>query len=155
LVKPFYETNAESKVIVRNGCKLISSIYKCTNDKLSLDDLRFQQYKVLTAKSTFKLEKLPPTVGAATQHSYRAYFQLQTWLGNKITATKWGWKEVIANNSKILMPRFTEVSVVPEDLIKTISCSCETSCDGNRSGVENMDCDVQIYVQNVMVRTIV
>ena len=39
---------------------------------LSLNDLRFQQYKVLTAKSSFKLEKLPPTVEAATQHSYRA-----------------------------------------------------------------------------------
>ncbi|KAJ8956750.1 hypothetical protein NQ318_014107 [Aromia moschata] len=30
--------------------------------------------------NTFKLEKLPPTEEAAAQHSYRVYYQLQTWL---------------------------------------------------------------------------
>lgn len=49
-------------------------------------------------------------------------------------ATNWGWKEVIANNSKILMPHFTDASAIPDDLLKTISCSCETSCVGNRCG---------------------
>ncbi|CAH1109105.1 unnamed protein product [Psylliodes chrysocephalus] len=91
---------------------------------------------VLTAKSTFKLEKLPPTVGATSQHSYRGYFQLQTWFGNKRTATNWGWKESIANNSKIRIPRFTIALVIPEELLKTISCRCETSFKGNRCGCQ-------------------
>lgn len=79
LVKPFYEPNATPNAIATNGCATISSIYKCKNSTISLDDLRFQRYKVLTAKNTFKLENLPLTVGGGTQHSYRVYFQIQTW----------------------------------------------------------------------------
>lgn len=134
LIKPFYEPNADYRIIARNGCSLIASIYNAKDITSSLDDLRFQRYKLLTAKSTFQLEKLPPTVGAATQHSYRSYCQLQKWLGNEITASKWGWKEVIIDNSKMLVPRFTDISLIPEDLLKKISCHCTTNCSTNRCG---------------------
>ena len=29
LIKPFYQPNADSKVIAKNGCELIKCIYKC------------------------------------------------------------------------------------------------------------------------------
>lgn len=48
---------------------------------MSLNELRFEHYQLAANKSTFKLEKLPPTEGAAAQHSYRVYHQIQTWLG--------------------------------------------------------------------------
>lgn len=59
------------RLLLQNGYVLIVSIYSCTNVTFSLDDLRFQRYQVLAAKSRFELHKLPPTVGAITQHSYR------------------------------------------------------------------------------------
>lgn len=98
LIQPFYQPNANPKVIADNGCKLIASIYKSTNQ--NLEDLRYNQYRTLSTKAGFKLEKLPPTVGAAVQHSYRVYFQLQTWLGNEVQPTEWGWKVTTANNKK-------------------------------------------------------
>ncbi|KYN02063.1 hypothetical protein ALC62_07132 [Cyphomyrmex costatus] len=128
LVKPFYTADADPKVIARNGCNLIKSIYNCKNFNTSLDELRYQHYKKLVQTSTFKLEKIPPTTGAAIQFSKRAYFQLQKWLGNdEINATLWGWKQVIVNNQQILMPRFTEDPVIPEDLLRIISCNCGNS----------------------------
>ena len=81
LVKPFHQPNADSKVIAKNGCELIKCIYKCKNEMLSLNDLRFQQHKVLTAKSSFKLEKLPPTVEAACvirKHTFNSKLGLAT-----------------------------------------------------------------------------
>ena len=32
------------------------------------------------------------------------------------------------------MPRFTENFLIPEELSKIISCSCETGCEGKRFG---------------------
>lgn len=134
LIRPFYEPQSDPQIIARNGCDLIKHIYNCKNNTLTLNDLRFDQYKIMTAKSTFHFEKLPPTVGAAVQHCYRAYYQLQNWLGNKLNVTKWGWKEVGDNDLKLLMPRLTDASLVPDELLKKISCNCKGDCSSSRCG---------------------
>lgn len=133
-VKPFYEPDSDPTIIAKNGCAIIAALYNCKKASLSLDDFRYNKYRALTRKNSFKLEKLPPTTGAATQHSYRAYFQLQNWLGNKLNATKWGWNEVLINNSKVLMPRYTNIPMLPEQLLKTISCGCNGDCSKNNCG---------------------
>ena len=101
---------------------------------LSMNDYRFHFYKLLADKSSFKLEKLPPTVAATTQHSYRVYFQLQVWLGKNLDPTKWGWTSKTVHNMKILVPYCTDKSAIPEDLLKKISCNCKTGCGGNKCG---------------------
>ncbi|GBP17709.1 hypothetical protein EVAR_102235_1 [Eumeta japonica] len=73
---------------------------------------------------------LPPTEGAAEQHCYRAYYQLQTWLGNELTVTDWGWKK----HERGIMPKLTEMELIPEVLLKTICCSCETGCNNLKCG---------------------
>lgn len=77
----------------KNGIQLIKSMYKCKKDNITLNQLRFQKYQLAKIKSSFILANLPPTEGAAEQHCYRAYYQLQTWLGNELTVTNWGWKQ--------------------------------------------------------------
>ena len=52
-----------------------------------------------------KPESIPPTKESASQHSYRAIHQIQTWLGNPRDATKWSWKEV---ESKLVPVRTTQ-----------------------------------------------
>lgn len=140
LAKPFNDPCANPKVLVKNGCELIKSIYNCQNKKISLDDLRFLRYKSLVKKSTFKLHKLPPTVGTATQHILRAYFQLQVWRDNdEILATDWGWKEVIVDDVNILMPRLTDKQVIPDELLVIISCGCEkTNCSSQTCGCRKL-----------------
>lgn len=134
LAKPFYEPDSHPTIIAHNGCNMIAHIYNYTKGKVSLNDLRFQRYEILTAKSTFKLEKLPPTVGAATQHCFRVYHQLQMWFGNTLNATMWGWKESLVNNSTMLMPRYTSDTMIPDELLKKIFCTCKGNCSTNRCG---------------------
>lgn len=148
LVKPFYDQSADPQVIARNGCKLIESIYNCSKKISSLNDLRFNRYQVLTEKCTFSLEKLPPTIGAAIQHAYRSYHQLQMWLGNELNASKWGWREIINNDSKILMPHYTELSLIPDDLLKKVSCKCQSNCRSNKCGCRKLGLKCTVLCRN-------
>lgn len=111
---------------------------------MSLNELRFEMYQTATVKTSFNLEKLPPTEGAAEQHCYRAYFQTQTWLGNKLTATDWGWKHHLTG----IMPKLTEKELIPESLLKTICCSCETGCDSKRCGCRKHGVKCSILCSN-------
>lgn len=120
----FYKKDADKQDVSKNGFQLIKSIYKCKQENVTLNKLRFHNYQAATIKSSFKLEKLPPTEDAAKQHCYRAYFQLQTWLGNTLDATDWGWKK----HQLGVMPKVCEQDLVPEVLLKTIFCKCETGC---------------------------
>lgn len=97
---------------------------------MTLNELRFQNYQAATVKKSFKLKKLPPTEGAAIQHCYRAYYQLQTWLGNKLTATDWGWQK----HQNGVMPKMTDKDLIPEVLLKSICCNCDTGCNTKRCG---------------------
>lgn len=51
-------------------------------------------------------------------------------LGNELTATDWGWKQ----HQRGIMPKFTEKELIPEILLKTICCSCETGCNSLKCG---------------------
>ena len=65
----------------------------CNED--SLNKLRYQIpcKKGSTSKSAITPESLPPTSDATTYHSYRAYHQVQVWMGfENIDPLQWGWK---------------------------------------------------------------
>lgn len=94
-----------------------------------MNELRFDLYQTALIKSTFKLEKLPPTIGAAKQHILRAYHQLHTWLGNKKDSTDWGWK---INKEGTLIPNYTDEQLIPDSLLETIFCGCTKGCNNTR-----------------------
>lgn len=76
------------------------------------------------------MEKLPPTEGAAAQHCFRVYLQIQTWLGNEKDATDWGWK----NYADTLRPKYTEDKLIPDELLKKICCTCNKPCETLQCG---------------------
>ena len=79
-------------------------------------------------------KKLSPTEGAA--HCFRVYHQFQTWLGNRLLATNWGWKQ----GSKGLMPKLIRdrEQLIPNELLQKICCSCTTGCEGKRCGCRKL-----------------
>lgn len=94
-------------------------------DNFTLNDLRYLHFSKAKVKSNFAFESLPPTEGAAQQHAFRVYYQLQLWLGNSLNPKQWGWKAV--NN--YLVPIGTTDPPLPENLLKQISCGCKTGCN--------------------------
>ena len=95
---------------------------KKTGKKLSLNELRCLHYDLKINNISFKLENLPPTEGAALQHSLRSYFQIQVWMGNnELDPTMFGWK----NEGGILLPVYTNDELVPLDVLVHISCKCQ------------------------------
>lgn len=118
-----------------NGEKFILNLYglkRYTN----LNEARYFMFTRLTKRSklrsNFDLAKLPPTSEAAHEHLLRVYLQVQTWLGNKLDATAWGWKmEHLKENGgsrKTLTPVLSSKPFAPDDLLHLVSCSCKTSC---------------------------
>ena len=79
------------------GEKFLLRMYNAPKKIETLDDLRFEFYKrrvkkPLTSETGFDLRSMPPTSDAAKNHSHRAYFQVQKWLGNNlVNPTDWGW----------------------------------------------------------------
>lgn len=113
-----------------------------------MNELRFIKYQSLQIKSSFKLEKLPPTEGAAKEHSLRSYWQLQSWLGNKKNPLNWGWKPYMVGIS----PKYTDEKLIPDELLKKICCGCSKGCGSMQCGCRkhglqctnlctNCDCD--------------
>lgn len=124
VAKKFYEKDAKHKEIEKCGKAIIAKMYAGKKEAGNLHELRFLHFQKSTLKSNFRLESLPPTDGTATQHSFRTFLQLQEWLGNKKIATDWGWKA----STNGLKPIYTVDKLIPDDLIKKITCKCETGC---------------------------
>ena len=86
--------------------------------------------KVLNSKSFVKREKLPPTEPSLKYHSHRVHHQILEWLGECSLPNEWGWFYF----ENTLLPRTTDGKPAPDELLKTIRCSCEGDCSTNRYG---------------------
>lgn len=136
LAKIFYKNDATKDQIARNACTLIRNLYSSKAEKnliqksnhFSLNDLHYLHYTKAKVKPNFAFETLPPSEGAAKEHAFRTYYQLQLWLGNiNLNPTQWGWK--VVNNQ--LVPIESQDPPMPENLLKQISCGCKTGCNTN------------------------
>uniref|UniRef100_A0A8D8RXL4 Uncharacterized protein n=1 Tax=Cacopsylla melanoneura TaxID=428564 RepID=A0A8D8RXL4_9HEMI len=72
----------------------------------------------LLANGKPDISSLPPTEGAARQHLYRPYHQVQQWLGNNLPPQDWGW----TMKGDVLVPNQTEDPPAPQVLLQTIFC---------------------------------
>lgn len=127
-VSAFNDTNATKEDIAQAGEYFLKLLY---NGRVSSDDLnktRFNCYKKVIAKQPvfgkFDLSVLPPTSGAAKQHSYRVFHQVQSWRGVELPATDWGWKKKEGQ----LLPIPTLDPLAPENLLKLVFCNCKIDC---------------------------
>lgn len=129
LSEVFYDEKASCEKIADSAFKMIVGMYSNKAEKkiiqksnsFSLNDLRYLHFSKAKIKTKFALETLPPTEGAARQHAFRVFYQVQMWLGNEnLKATDWGW--TIKNNN--LVPVRTTDPPIPKKLLDQISCSC-------------------------------
>ena len=65
------------------------------NPEVPLAQIRKHKYMkmVTTSKKELQPERLPPTENAIKFHSFRAYLQVQQWLGVDMDETLWGQKK--------------------------------------------------------------
>lgn len=120
----FYYANSSHDTLASAGKQIISKIYSAESITEDMAELRFNLYKKTHMNPGFKLESLPPTSSAAKCHSLRAFLQVQQWFGRDLNPTEYGWK----CGTRGLRPILTEDKLIPDNLIKTISCSCKTGC---------------------------
>ncbi|GBN50477.1 hypothetical protein AVEN_13168-1 [Araneus ventricosus] len=73
------------------------------------------------------LSPLPPTKGAAEQHSFRVYLQIQQWLNNQLPPDQWGWAR---GDDGSLFPVTANDPVAPDTILNCIFCRCTTGCGG-------------------------
>lgn len=58
------------------------------------------------------------------QHCVRAYYQVQTWLGNELNPLSYGWK---LENGRFLPITSTD-DMIPPEVSTMISCRCQSGC---------------------------
>ena len=87
--------------------------------------------KVASSSSYVPPERLPPTTDAARFHSRRVYHQVQTWLGNSMEATEWGWVLRKTRLGTVLKPNRMEQVAAPASLLKMVRCKCTGNCGKN------------------------
>ena len=113
--------------IERAGERFIKALYSNTkNEESNLNAMRYICFNKLVsqASAAVVLSKLPPTIEAARQHSRRTFYQVQTWRGNSLKPSDWGWKLI----NKSLVPIYTTKGPAPEKIVSLIACGCNKGC---------------------------
>ena len=120
-------------LIASAGEKFLLQVYNAPSTSETLNDLKYVNYKNqvnkkgLIAATGLELKALPPTSDSAKYHSYRAYYQVQKWLGNDIISpTDWGWAR-----SEHLIPVIKDQAAAPDKILKLISCGYKQGCSRN------------------------
>lgn len=80
----------------------------------------------------FALSKLPPTEAAASQHSLRVWAQVLKWNLKKIELQKFGWEMKNDAWYPVKLPKTQ--NLVPDDILKDLSCKCQTDCSKKTCG---------------------
>lgn len=121
----FNKPNACHDEIQNAGFEIIAALYagKKSINK-DLNELRYLCFKKESNKKNFSLVLLPPTESAAAQHCFRTYYQVQQWLGKELDPKDWGWH--MKQNG--LEPIQTNDILLPDSLLKIISCKCAKDC---------------------------
>ena len=144
LLDVFYQKNAPRDEIAKNMYKIISLLYS-NKINVKLNEHRYEHFKRSTSRASFKLENLPPTEGAAKQHAYRVYFQLQQWLGNENDVTLWGWS--ITEN--MIIPVYSEEPLIPDEIIKKYHVAAQVVVKQTHVVVEQISLNVQVFAHIV------
>ena len=131
IVNIFHAEHSTKNEIGKYGCEAMKILYKVRGirEDMSLNCLRYTQFRTLAVKNKVDLPSLPPTEAATIQHAYRVYIQIQEWLGRELNIHEWGWKE----DESGFYPVTTDAPPAPSVLMKKLFCACKKTC-GNRCG---------------------
>nr|CAD7204632.1 unnamed protein product [Timema douglasi] len=100
--------STDQDTLETTGCKKIVPMFK-GNQSDSLMSLRYSilYWKVFTAITCVKPERLPPTPSATKPHSLQVYLKVMQWLGENenMDTTKWGHKGGVPRDEERLAGR--------------------------------------------------
>ena len=121
---PYYRRKVEIK---EAGEKLLVSLYgeKANN---SLNQIRLYKFHQNTTSNNkvVQPEYLCPTSDAAGFHSFRVYYQVQSWKErDNLNPKDWGWNEKKNGN---FFPLYTSKDAAPASLLNFIRCGCKADC---------------------------
>ncbi|CAM4524056.1 unnamed protein product [Leuciscus chuanchicus] len=117
----FNDIRAKKSDIIKAGCELFKLTF-CRNPPEDLEGLRFDIISKRAAAGSIKPEKLPPTTGAAAQHSLRAYLQTRDQLllqSPSLDVLENGWKQ----GEQGYAPVPTTDPIALRYLLKFVSCN--------------------------------
>ncbi|GBN17053.1 hypothetical protein AVEN_63800-1 [Araneus ventricosus] len=123
----FYNPSSTSNAISQAGEKMFLAIHKTPANEHNLNNHRYAAFLKSSTKVKSDLSSLPPTKGAAEQHSLRVCLQIQKWLNNQLPLYQWGWAR---GDDGSLFLVTTNDPVAPDTILNPIFCSCTTGCGG-------------------------
>ena len=88
----FLDLRATGDAVIRSGIAIFQYIYHAPGTTLGA--IRYSMFSRKAAAGIIKPETLPPTDGAATQHSLHAYLQTRDWIllqSMSLDPTNYGW----------------------------------------------------------------
>ena len=135
----FLDIQAEKDEIIKSGCELFMLMFPGKPPK-DLGDLRFDVFSKRAAAGSINPDKLPPTTGAATQHSLRAYLQTRDWLlleTPSLDVLEYGWK--LGDQGYAPIP--SKDPIAPDFLLKFVSCNCLGDCTTLRCSCKKQGVD--------------
>ena len=109
---------ATKEAVIKSGLAIFQCIYHAPGTNLGA--IRYSMFSRKAAAGTIKPEALPPTEGAAAQHSLRAYLQTRDWLllqSMSLDPTGYGW--TVRAHGYEPIP-----TLDPMELLKFTTCNC-------------------------------
>ena len=125
----FLDTEATKKAVIQAGTAIFQYLYHGPN--LTLGEIRYKMFSRKAVAGVIKPETLPPTEGAAVQHSLRAYLQTRDWIllqSMSPNPCDYGWTLGVHGYE----PVPTLDPMAPENLLKFVSCNCHGDCSSRR-----------------------
>lgn len=121
-VELFKDNKIDPNIIAQVGERFLIALYGGNTSETSINSLRFKCFVKSAAKTKVNLSSLSPT--KACLHTFRTYYQVQTWLNEYKDPEEWGWKRT----SHGLVPSANTMPPAPPSLLQLISCKCKTKC---------------------------
>jgi len=127
----FLDVHATKDAVIRAGIAIFLYIYKTPGSSTTLGATRYTLFSRKAAAGQINPETLPPTEGAAAQHSLRAYLQTHDWMvlqSMSLDPRDYGWTLGVHGYE----PVPTVHAMAPQELLKFTTCNCGGDCSNLR-----------------------
>lgn len=125
----YLDIDATKEEVIQAGTAIFQYIYQ--GPDIELGQLRYIMFSRKAVVGLIKPETLPPTQGAAIQHSLRAYLQTRDWIllqSMSLNPCDFGWTLGVHG----FEPIPTLHPMAPDKLLKLTSCNCHGDCSNRR-----------------------
>jgi len=125
----FIDIYVTKNAVIQAGTAIFQYIHH--RQGTTLGQMRFNIFSRKAAAGLIKPETLPPTKGAAAQHSLRAYLQTRFWIllqSMSPDPSDYGW--ILGVHGYEPVPTLDPMA--QEELLQFISCNCKGNCSNRR-----------------------